>query len=78
MVRERGLLFRGQGEGIPIEFTAHPASTFGPAAYYELHGLTEPLQPDELVVVQTEQGVRIRCQALDHTCFCAVVATRTA
>jgi hypothetical protein len=57
-------------------FTAHFATVGQSPAYLELHDIGEPLQPDEILVIVSDDGRRYRCSVLDHTTVCAIVETR--
>jgi hypothetical protein len=76
MERRHGLVFRRHTNIESIDFTPHGAGLSGQPAYFELHNLDEPLEPDELLVLKADDGgPAFTCQALDRTNVCAVVAS---
>jgi hypothetical protein len=75
MVRRRGRLNRQHHAPINIEFVTGSAPIGGDPAYLELFGLAGPLDEDEPVVVESEDGRVFHCRVLDHTDVCAITET---
>jgi hypothetical protein len=76
MTRHQGRLLRRQ-QWTPVTYTRDAMAPGREPAYFELHDLDPPLEPDEVVELTTERGRTYRCRVIEDN-VCVIIPTRDA
>jgi hypothetical protein len=75
MKAEQARLIRIHGQPIEIRYIAHGLWFNGVPSYFEVHGVTERFDRNEVVELETFDGRVFKCVVLDSTPACTVIAT---